>query len=76
MNPPYRPQLEVADGQRATIRSHLAALLGNDGVLLLPTTPGPAPLLNTPPVSDSDGPATHRRRDRERKETRWPPKAT
>ena len=30
-------------------REHVWALLGDDGFLAVPTTPGPAPLLNTPP---------------------------
>ena len=41
-------QTQRAAGQRAEIRQHLEALLGGDGVLALPTAPGPAPLLNTP----------------------------
>lgn len=43
-------QAEAAGAQRQAIRSHLLALLGADGVLALPTAPGPAPLCNTPPA--------------------------
>ncbi|PNW76486.1 hypothetical protein CHLRE_11g467630v5 [Chlamydomonas reinhardtii] len=43
-------QVDAANVKRALIRSHLLTLLGSDGVLALPTTPGPAPLVNTPPA--------------------------
>ncbi|KAG2488367.1 hypothetical protein HYH03_013056 [Edaphochlamys debaryana] len=43
-------QLAAANAKRSLIRSHLLSLLGSDGVLVLPTTPGPAPLVNTPPA--------------------------
>jgi amidase len=43
-----RPQFEEAAARRAAARQRLAQLLGPDGVLMLPTAPGPAPLLNTP----------------------------
>lgn len=35
-------QAEAAAAQRREIRAHLEALLGSDGVLALPTAPGPA----------------------------------
>lgn len=41
-------QVAAAQAQRQRIRDHLLALLGADGVLALPSTPGPAPLLGTP----------------------------
>ncbi|KAI7841639.1 hypothetical protein COHA_004659 [Chlorella ohadii] len=37
-------QFEAAAQQRATVRHRVAELVGEDGVLLLPTAPGPAPL--------------------------------
>ena len=39
---------EIASMQpvRARIRQLMAGILGDDGVLLLPTAPGPAPVLN------------------------------
>ncbi|KAG2439096.1 hypothetical protein HYH02_006620 [Chlamydomonas schloesseri] len=43
-------QVDAANVKRALIRSHLLSLLGTDGVLAVPTTPGPAPLVNTPPA--------------------------
>ncbi|GIL82498.1 hypothetical protein Vretimale_11935 [Volvox reticuliferus] len=45
-----RDQVEAASVKRARIRAHMLDLLGLDGVLALPTTPGPAPLVNTPPA--------------------------
>ncbi|PNH09034.1 Amidase 1, partial [Tetrabaena socialis] len=42
--------LAAANIQRAAIRAHLVSLLGPDGVIALPTTPGPAPPVNTPPA--------------------------
>lgn len=39
-------QAEWAARERQRITQHLEALLGNDAVLALPTTPGPAPLLD------------------------------
>ncbi|KAG2432169.1 hypothetical protein HXX76_009089 [Chlamydomonas incerta] len=45
-----KEQVDAANVKRALIRSHLLSLLGPDGVLALPTTPGPAPLVNTPPA--------------------------
>ena len=42
-------QFEQAAARRAAIRAHLVSLLDNDGVIALPTSPGPAPLLHTPP---------------------------
>lgn len=38
-------QAEQSQATRKAFRAHLAALLGHDGVLVLPTVPGPAPLL-------------------------------
>lgn len=43
-----RKQYEEAAQQRGAARQRLAELLGGDGVLMLPTAPAPAPLLNTP----------------------------
>jgi amidase len=45
--------ISEADAERAAkarqaVRARLDALLGDDGVLALPSAPGPAPLLNTP----------------------------
>ena len=40
-------QFEEAAQQRALARQRLADLLGSDGVLALPTAPGPAPLCNS-----------------------------
>ena len=37
--------------KRKVITEHMLQILGQDGLLILPTTPGPAPLLNTPPAS-------------------------
>ncbi|GIL60005.1 hypothetical protein Vafri_14638, partial [Volvox africanus] len=45
-----RDQVEAASAKRARIRAHMLDLLGSDGLLALPTTPGPAPLVNTPPA--------------------------
>jgi amidase len=41
------PDAKLAEGQayRARFRAHMAALLGHDGVLLLPTMPDIAPLI-------------------------------
>ncbi len=41
-------QMSVANAFRARYRAHLAALLGTDGVLILPTMPDVAPLISTP----------------------------
>ncbi len=41
-------QYESAVRQRSAARAQLAELLGSDGVLMVPTAPGPPPLLNTP----------------------------
>lgn len=41
-------QVAHANKLRARITEHVERLLGNDGVLALPSAPGPAPLLNTP----------------------------
>jgi amidase len=38
-------QIAESEATRTAFRTHLAALLGRDGVLVLPTVPGPAPLL-------------------------------
>ena len=43
-------QVEAAKKRRVQISAHLDKLLGSDGVLTLPTAPGPAPILNTPPA--------------------------
>ena len=43
-------QIQAARNKREKISAHLEGLLGADGVLTLPTAPGPAPLLNTPPA--------------------------
>ena len=43
-------QIQTAQEQRKQISTHLQELLGKDGVLMLPTAPGPAPILNTPPA--------------------------
>lgn len=37
-------QFEAAAQQRAVVRQRVAEVVGDDGVLLLPTAPGPAPL--------------------------------
>lgn len=41
-------QFKAADAKRQLITKHMQQLLGSDGVLALPTAPGPAVLLNTP----------------------------
>lgn len=41
-------QFEEAAQQRAAARQRLAELVGADGVLLLPTAPGPPPLRGAP----------------------------
>lgn len=43
-------EIQTAQEQRKQISTHLQELLGKDGVLMLPTAPGPAPILNTPPA--------------------------
>ncbi|GLC35083.1 hypothetical protein PLESTM_000277700 [Pleodorina starrii] len=43
-------QLEAASAQRSRIRSHMVEVLGQDGLLAVPTAPGPAPLVDTPPA--------------------------
>ena len=42
------PDQKLADGQayRARFRAHMAAILGTDGVLLMPTMPDVAPLIS------------------------------
>jgi amidase len=42
-----KAQLKESLATRKAFRSHFAKLLGSDGVLLLPTVPGPAPLLRS-----------------------------
>lgn len=37
-------QFEAAAQQRAVVRQRVAEVVGDDGVVLLPTAPGPAPL--------------------------------
>jgi amidase len=46
-----KAQIKEAQATRKAFRAHFARLLGADGVLLLPTVPGPAPLLAS---SDKD----------------------
>ncbi|KAG1668983.1 hypothetical protein FOA52_000576 [Chlamydomonas sp. UWO 241] len=41
---------DAAAATRAAVTSHVTSLLGSDGFLALPTSPGPAPLCNTPPA--------------------------
>ncbi|KAK9904266.1 hypothetical protein WJX75_008073 [Coccomyxa subellipsoidea] len=41
-------EVAQANKLRASITQHLEQLLGSDGVLAVPSAPGPAPLLNTP----------------------------
>lgn len=41
-------QVEEAREQRKRIAADVQGLLGNDGVMMLPTAPGPAPLLKMP----------------------------
>lgn len=41
-------QCTAADAKRRLISQHMQQLLGGDGVLALPSAPGPAVLLNTP----------------------------
>lgn len=43
-----KEQYTAADGKRHLIKKHMQQLLGSDGLLALPTAPGPAVLLNTP----------------------------
>jgi amidase len=40
-----KAQVKESTAVRKAFRAHLAALLGADGVLVMPTVPGPAPLL-------------------------------
>ncbi len=40
-----KAQLREGTAIRKAFRTHIAGLLGSDGVLILPTVPGPAPLL-------------------------------
>lgn len=49
---PLIPAEEVLEARalRARVRAHLDALLGDDGVLILPTAPGAAPLRGAPAV--------------------------
>ena len=42
-------QVSEAQKQRKRIAAHVQGLLGDDGVMMLPTAPGPAPKLKTPP---------------------------
>ena len=42
-------QIQKAKEDRKKITAHMHQLLGTDGVLMLPSCPGPAPILNTPP---------------------------
>ncbi|KAL3161478.1 hypothetical protein ABBQ32_010359 [Trebouxia sp. C0010 RCD-2024] len=43
-------EIQAARKKRQKISVHLENLLGSDGVLMLPTAPGPAPFLRTPPA--------------------------
>ncbi len=43
-------QIQTAKQKRNQISAHLQGLLDKDGVLMMPTAPGPAPILNTPPA--------------------------
>lgn len=45
-----RSQVKLANAKRIRIRTYMMELLGEDAVLAVPTTPGPAPPVNTPPV--------------------------
>ncbi|MEW5312134.1 MAG: hypothetical protein WDW38_003784 [Sanguina aurantia] len=49
-----KEQAEAAGAQRATITAHMLTLLGKDGILSLPTAPGPAPLLQSDPATLED----------------------
>ena len=40
-------QVKSAKEMRERIRTHMDALLGDDGILIVPSAPGPAPVLNT-----------------------------
>ncbi|KAJ9533563.1 hypothetical protein QJQ45_026624 [Haematococcus lacustris] len=44
-----RQEWEASCQQRQLITKAVLQVLGNDGVLMLPTAPGPAPMCNTPP---------------------------
>ena len=48
MRPLLRAQVHKAKQMREAITQHMNELLGNDGVLMLPSAPGPAPMLNLP----------------------------
>ena len=41
-------QVNSAKEMRESIRQHMDELLGDDAVLMVPSAPGPAPILNTP----------------------------
>ena len=43
-------QVQTAKARRKQIAGHMHKLLGTDGVMMLPSAPGPAPKLNTPPA--------------------------
>ncbi len=43
-------QADIAFRKQAEFREHMTGLLGNSGLLVLPTTPGPAPFLETSPT--------------------------
>ncbi|WP_172331132.1 amidase [Mangrovicoccus sp. HB161399] len=40
-------EIAEAEAARAAIRAHVRGVLGKDGILVIPTAPGAAPLLNT-----------------------------
>ena len=43
-----RAQVHKAKRMREAISQHMDDLLGDDGVLMVPSAPGPAPMLNLP----------------------------
>ena len=43
-----RAQVHKAKQMRESISQHMDDLLGDDGVLMVPSAPGPAPMLNLP----------------------------
>ncbi len=43
-----RAQVHKAKQMRESISQHMNDLLGDDGVLMVPSAPGPAPMLNLP----------------------------
>lgn len=49
-----KAEYAAATSKRQIIKQHMDQLLGRDGVLAVPTTPGPAVPLNTPPGQPDD----------------------